>query len=337
MSFINKCFTIIRRSQKDGFNIRVDDDIVFEYFDKNNNLNSSTSMNLDVPLDFTNYYFSLDKDDNIYGIYKDNSLKMISFDKDSNNFSVKDILTYNYKKFNIMFPYINVINGNIHILYYVFNNNSTNACALFHHYHHNGVWVENKIDFVNHIALDNFIVIFSQDSPVIFYFNLVNGYEEVFFSRFNLSTFSWSTPVQITKSKKNKLYLSVLKDNMNFYHLTFCENIDNGYCVRYINGYLNEDKLDVNLSTYITDPSTCMYPTLLKHNSTLYLMWVNFNKLYTSVSHDLGKTWSEHIVDELSVEGDFTRSNFFSNYVEDAPYNSTGVFITYNEIGIIGF
>ena len=56
--------------------------------------------------------------------------------------SKKDILTYDSKKFDIMFPYINVINNSIHIIYYVYNNNSTNTCALFHHYYNNGVWIE---------------------------------------------------------------------------------------------------------------------------------------------------------------------------------------------------
>ncbi|MGL6107667.1 hypothetical protein [Romboutsia sp.] len=337
MSFINKCFTIIRRSQRDVFNIRLDNDIVFDYFDKDNNFISSKTLKSSTPIDFTNCYFTLDKYDTVYGIYKDNSLKIIEINKGSSDFSSREILTYNYKKFSISFPYINVIDGNIHILYYVFNNNSNNTCALFHHYSHNGVWIENKIDFINHIVLDKFTVVLSQDSPIVFYFNLVDGYEEVFFSRFNISTFSWSNPVQITNSNKNKLYLSVLKDSMNFYHLTFCENTDNGYSVKYINGYLNENKLEINVSTYITGPSTCMYPTILKYDSALYLMWVNYQRLYTSVSNDLGKTWGEHDVDEFSVEEDFTRANFASNCIDDLPYNPTGVFTTYSTIGIIGF
>ena len=337
MSFINKCFTIIRCSNKDMFNIRLEDSIIFDHFDKDNNFISSASLDTNVPIDFSNCSFTLDKYDNIYGIYRDNSLKLIELDRVNNKVSQKDILTYNYKKFNVIFPYVNIIDNNIHILYYVYNNNSTNTCALFHHYNHNGVWTENKIDFINHICLDNFTVVWSQDSPIVFYFNLVNGCEEVFFSRFNSSTFTWSDPVQITKSKKNKVYLSVLKDSMNFYHITFCESENNGYSIKYINGYLNEHTFDVNILSKITDCSTHMYPSLLKNKNSLHLMWVNYQKLYSCESIDLGKTWSEQLIDEFSIREDFTRTKFLSNYIDDLPYNCTSVFTTYKDVGLLGF
>ncbi|HSQ88156.1 hypothetical protein [Romboutsia sp.] len=336
MSFINKCSTIIRRSSKDMFNFYLDEKLVYDYFDKESNLIYSTPL-IDSYIDFTNSYFTLDKDDSLYGIYIDNALKLFEIPKNSNNFTKRDILTYNYKKFNVLFPYIKKFNDDIHILYYVHNNNANNTCALFHHYNHNGVWTENKIDFINHIVLNDFVVLWVQQSPIVFYFNLVDGYEEVFLSRFNYNTLTWSNPTQITNSKKNKIYLSVLKDSMNFYHLTFCENIDNGYAVKYINGYLMDNKLDVNISTYITSPSTCMYPSLIKNKSYLYLMWVNYGKLNTSLSTDLGKTWSEHEVDEFSIEEDFTRARFISNYKDDLSYNVTSVFTTCDDVGILGF
>ena len=49
-------------------------------------------------------------------------------------------------------------------------------------------------------------------------------------------------------------------------------------------------------------------------------MWVNFGKLYTSFSEDLGKTWSDPKIDEFSLEENFIRANFYSNYKEDLSY-----------------
>ncbi len=336
MSFINKCSTIIRRADKEIFKFDTDNNIKLEHYDKFNNLISSNSFNEFKDIDFTNCSFCLN-DDNIYGIYKNNGIKMIHIPKGSCNIFKKDILTYDSKQFDIMFPYINLKNNSIHILYYVYNNNSSNTCALFHHYYNNGVWTENKIDFISHIILDNFTVLWSQNTPIVFYLNLVNGCEEVFFSRFNASTLSWSNPCQITNSKKNKLYLSVLKDSMNFYHLTFCECIDNGYAVKYMNGYLSENNLDINNSIYVSGPSTCIYPSLVKQKSTIYLMWVNYNKLYTSISNDLGKTWSEHEIDETSLDEDFCRCNFISEYSDDLSYNTTSIFTINDDITILGF
>lgn len=337
MSFINKGSTIIRRSNKELFKFTIDNNIKIDYYDTNNNLLSSNTVAGLKGMNFTNCYFSLCNNDDIYGVYNQNGIKMLHIPKGYSIPTKKDLFNYDYNKFNIIFPYINVVNNDIHIIYFVYNNNSTNTCALFHNYNHNGIWIENKIDFISHIVLDNFSVLWVQNSPIVFYFNLVNGCEEVFFSRFNYSTLTWSSPCQITNSHKNKLYLSVLKDNMNFYHLTFCENIDNGYAVKYMNGYLSENKFDINTSNYVSGPSTCIYPTLVKHNSYLNLMWVNYNKLYTACSDNLGKTWSEHEIDDNSLDEDFCKSKFISNYSNDLSYNTSSVFSINNEISIIGF
>ena len=103
------------------------------------------------------------------------------------------------------------------------------------------------------------------------------------------------------------------------------------------NGYLSENKFDINTSNYISGPSTCIYPSLVKHNSYLNLMWVNYNKLYTAYSDNLGKTWSEHELDDNSIDEDFCKSKFISNYSDDLSYNTTSVFTINNDISIIGF
>ncbi len=337
MSFINECSTIIRFSNKYTCNIYNDSGIKFDYFDEYNNLISSNLLSNSSDFDFTKSYFNLGINDNIYGVYKDTSLNLVEVNNNCSEIIKKELLTFNHKKFDIIFPYIKIIDNDIHILYYVYNNNSSNTCALFHHFRHNKIWTENKIDFINHVVLNDFKVLWTNDTPIVFYFKLINGCEEVFSSRFNHSTLSWSTPIQLTNSGLNKLYLSVLKDNMNFYHLTFCEEINNGYSVKYINGYLNEYSLDVNISAYISDSCACMFPSLMKHNSMLYIMWIDNNRLYNCISNDTGKSWSEPNLDEFSLDYNFTRANFLSNCEDDHKYSSTNVFTILKNIELIGF
>ena len=172
--------------------------------------------------------------------------------------------------------------------------------------------------------------------PTIFYFNLVDGCEEIFASRFNLGTFTWNEPVQITNTGKSKIYLSGIRDNINFYHLSFCENDGNGYAVKYINGYLNENKFTLNIYSSLSQPSTCMYPSIIKVDNTLFISWVNFNNLFTSSSKDFGESWSIPEIDEYSTEDKFIRSLFCSNYEEDLKYNVSHVFSTLNDVGILG-
>lgn len=336
MSFINECSTIIRRSSKEMFNFCSQKSLYYNYFDMNGDLVFSNNI-INKSLNFTDYYFTLDFNDDIYGIYKDDSLKMFEISNKNNKFSTYDVLTYDNNNFDVLFPSVKKLNNTTHIFYYVMSNNSSNTCALFHHYNDGTSWVENKIDFIDFIVLNNYVVSWTLDSPTIFFLNLVNGYEEVFFSRFVKDSLTWTNPVQITNSNKNKVYLSILKDDMNFYHISFCENIDNGYSIKYINGYITDKSFSLISSTYVTGPSACMFPSFIKHSSTLYIMWVNFNRLNTSYSNDLGKTWSEHEIDEFSVEEDFTRALFFSNYKEDISYSVSSVFTSINDIAILGF
>lgn len=336
MSFINGSCSIIRRNDKSMFYMNLDKDgLYYNQYDKNGDLIDKKRLFDNKNLDFTKYSFSLDKDNNIYCIYCDKSLEVLKCNNKSSTFDKIESITYNYKKFGLVFPYVKYIENNPHIFYYVFNNNSINTCALFHHYKHNTYWIENKIDFINHIVLDNFTVLWNESIPTIFYFNLVNGCEEVFASRFNMGTFTWSNPIQLTNSGRNKLYLNAIKDNINFYHLCFCEYDKNGYAVKYINGYLNENKFNLKSSTYVSEPSTCMYPSLVKNKSKLSIFWVNQNKLFTSTSND-SLIWSRPNIDEYSLEEEFIRSSFYSNYKDDLEYNVNQVFSTLNDVAILG-
>lgn len=337
MSFINERCAIIRRSDKDMFYMYLGNDgLYYNYYDADGCIVHKGKLISDMDLDFTKYSFSLDKDDNIYCIYCDNSLQILECKNNSFIFTKTEYITYNYKKFGVAFPYVKYIENNPHIFYYVFNNNSNNTCALFHHYKHDDYWIENKIDFINTIMLDNFTVLWNEVAPTIFYLNLVNGCEEIFSSRFNLGTFTWSEPVQITNTGHNKLYLNVIRDSINFYHFCFCEYENNGYLVKYINGYLNEKKFNLKTLAYLSEPSTCIYPSLVKVDSKLYVSWVNFNKLFTSSSTSCGTSWSKPIIDEFSKDDKFIRSTFFSNYKDDLKYNVSHVFSTLDDVGILG-
>ena len=337
MSFINQNSFIIRKSNKHLVNIYFTNNLCLDFYNSSNELTHSTTLTNFIPSQSSYINFTLSNNDLIQGIYKKDNLKLLSISNSDNSISQCDLLSYNNKKFNIIFPFFKNIDNSYHILYYLYNNSSRNTCVLFHHYCTNGVWIENKIDFINHIVLDNFTVLWSNNSPIVFYFNLVNGFEEVFFSRFNINSSTWSKPCQITSSKKHKIYLSVIKDSMNFYHITFCENIDNGYSVRYLNGFLNDLGFSFETDLFITGSSSCMYPSLIKENNKLNLMWVNFNRLYTCSSDDFGTTWSDHSIDEISIENDFTMSKFLSNYKEDSCFNLSNTFNIYKSIDILGF
>ncbi len=327
MAFVNKYSSIIRRSNKSIVNIYEDEKIFFNFYDENNNLIKSKTLSKNI--DLSTLHFSLTKNDEIIGLYDDNSLKMIKIDK-NDDITNQVVINYDSNQFKTIFPYIEKIDDEVHIFYYVYSLNSDDTLAFFHHYQKDGFWTENNIDFINNFIIDKFTIIFEKNTPIAFYLNIVDGFEEVFYSRFNKKTLKWSKPYQITNSNKNKLYLSVMKND--FFNITFLEKDDVGYRVRYLKF---KDKIIKSKS--ITDSSLYMYPSLLEYNKTLYIMFCDNNRIYNSKSMDNCDTWSEISLDTYSLENDFCKSYFLSNYEDDKSYNCTNVFSVYKNLDILGY
>ena len=247
--------------------------------------------------------------------------------------------SFDYEKFAVCFPFIKYIDDNIHMFYYVYSPKFTNSAVIFHQYKNNeGQWIENQIDFVNFNILNQFYIVFNYNIPTIFYLNLVDNYEQVFYSTFDYNNLSWSNPIQLTNTASNKLYLNILKiPDSDMYHLVFCENTNDQYSVKYLNFNVKDNILVQNISCFITEPSLYTFPSLIMENSILYCMWVSFDKLFTSFSKDFGKTWSKPVCDETSVSEYFLRTNIHSNVDDDLIYKDLYLFTTMNTLSILGF
>lgn len=336
MTFINDYETLVRTSKKELFNFRCANKVIVNVLDDVDNVKKTFTL-CDKRISYINASFDIDNEDNIYGIINDDNGKVLSSKYTDSEFITSTLFKYDVNRFGISYPYMKKINNSTHVFYYVNSNDNNSISALYHHYKYEDTWFENKIDFIYHTVLNNFVVLWEKNTPIIYYYNLVNGCEELFVCIFNINKKSWGNPIQITNSRKSKMYLSVAKDCLNFYHIVYSENANGAYAVKYINGYLNERSFKGNDSKYITGPSTCSFPNLTILRDRIYIMWVQYNKLYTSYSDDVGKTWSEHSIDEYSIEEDFIRYNFKSNFINDKPYNTDCVFSTKNPIGILGY
>lgn len=339
MTFINNASNLLRRSNKDIFYIFNNEGLYYNYYDQNNRLTKQNILISNNVLDYTQFYFTIDNFDKIYGIITDNSIKIVECENASDIFLLKENFSFDYEKFCVCFPYIKYINNTTHMFYYVYSPKFTNCAIIFHQYRDKeGKWIENQIDMINFNMLNKFHIVFNDDIPTMFYLNLVDGFEEIFYSTFNFENLKWSTAKQLTNTKNNKLYLNILKDtDNNLYHIIFCENIQNQYCIKYMNYIIKNQTLIENTSCFLNEPSLYTFPCLILENSILYAMWVSFEKLYTSFSKDLGKTWSKAICDETSISEIFLRTHVNSNTQDDLIYNDIDLFTTINNLSILGF
>lgn len=115
MAFVNKYSSIIRRSNKSIVNIYEDEKIFFNFYDENNNLIKSKTLSKNI--DLSTLHFSLTKNDEIIGLYDDNSLKMIKIDK-NDDITNQVVINYDSNQFKTIFPYIEKIDDEVHIFYY---------------------------------------------------------------------------------------------------------------------------------------------------------------------------------------------------------------------------
>lgn len=335
MSFINRTDALIRKSNNHIAKFNLDNNLIYHNID--NNLNESYSCKvLDGLYSFADINLDINNDDSIYGLVNDKKGKLINLHIKDDSIDKTTLIKYDNKQFTIKFPYIKNILGDTHVIYFSINQKYINLSALVHIYIKDSIPIKSNIDFIKNNIINNFVVTWNNNTPSIFYFKLLNGYEELFVSTFNSNTLSWSNPLQITNSHKHKIYLSVIKCRDNSYHIAFSENNEYKYYYRYINGYFKYNKFCVNNSNLIKTNIMCLFPNIIEYNSILYAQWIEFHDLYISNSIDLGRTWSKPILENSISAFPFMRYDFKSNNYEDYNKTASTIFCGKNDFKILG-
>lgn len=275
MSFINKTNILIKKNNNDLYYFDLDKDIVFTKISNKTNTLISKKL-FDGDYSFVDIWLDTNEKDNIYGVINDKKGKILNLTLEKDNVDTHTIIKYDYKNFIIKFPYTKHIENIKHTIYCSINKSIPLLANLIHIYEDDNIFIKNTIDFIDFNILSNFVVAYSNNKPIIFYFKLVDNFEELFVSIFDLNSYSWSNPIQITKSNKNKIYLSVLQDENNNYHIAFSENHDNKYYCKYINISLENNVLKINQESIISKDVMCLFPSIIKKNSTLYIQWVEY-------------------------------------------------------------
>lgn len=281
---------------------------------------------------FVDLWVDINEYDEIYGIVNNSDGELIYIFIKGNKIYRTNLLKYDNRKIVIKYPYINKINEDIHILYYSNNIEYGREQNLVHYFKKNGVWTEHVIDKFKSWILTNFCVLFDNEIPTVFYFKMVKGTEEIFASTYNVDLNKWSESIQLTNSRKNKVYLSAIKDSNGKYHLTYSENnMDRYYCM-YLQVDINKGSVKVKKNNIIKRTIECTFPQIFRSNWLVQVKWVSYNSLFTSYSKDHGTSWSgEERIDE-AISKNFVRCNYSSNYKEDKDHNMLVTFVDENTL-----
>ena len=323
MSFIDKTNIVIKKNNNDLYYFDIDKDIVLTKINNKNDILLPKIL-FTGDYSFVDIWLDTNEKDNIYGIINDKKGKILNLNIEEDNIDKHTMIKYDYKNFIVKFPYTKHISNIKHTIYYSINKSIPLLANLIHIYEDDNIYVKNTIDFIDYNILSNFVVAYSNNRPIIFYFKLVDKFEELFVSTFDLNSRSWSKPIQITKSNKNKIYLSVLQDENSNYHIVFSENNDNKYYCKYVNISLENNFLKINQESIISKDVMCLFPSIIKENSTIYIQWVEYFDLYICKSCDLGISWSKPIMDKNISNQPFIRYQYISDNITSifAPKNN---------------
>ena len=306
MTFINEVKMILKKSNGNLAILNIDGGIKYELL--NNNLSKILNKKIyDGNFSYINTWFDINKDDSIYGIIDNNKGNLIKININDDIISNSTLIKYDYKNFIIKFPYIKILDNENHIIYFSINK-------------------KNKIDLINYNIMSNFVVTWNNNIPSIFYYNRVNGFEELFVSTFDLNNLNWTYPLKLTNSEKSKIYLDVIKDINNNYHIVYSENNNLKYHCQYLKLEINNTNFKILESSLIKNNIMCLFPTLLIQSSNIFIQWVEYHNLYICKSINLGKTWSKSNKNNSISDCTFLRYYYKSNCKLDNNYNLSYIF-----------
>lgn len=335
MPFHQRFEHILLKSNDYIYKLNLNSNIVLNNFNPNMQLVSSNNI-LNGQHKFNSLWFDIDEKDNIYGLVNTDDGILLYIYITSKYIFKNILLNYGPDISSIKFPYIKKLNNVTHIIYYEISNILPHFCKLIHYYQSSNKWIKNIIDTTHYNVLSNFNIKFIKSEPAIFYLKIINGYEQLFTSEFNLETSLWSNPQQITHSNNKKIYLSCVTDKSGFYHIVFSENKNDKYLCMYITGFFKKGKFNVTKCCSSNNTIACMFPNISVINDNIYIQWIEYNHLYTTYSNNYGSTWTPCKLNNSSCINSFQGYNFKFNKPPNCSYNTEIFFALCNSVKPLG-
>ncbi len=340
MAFINHVETIIKKSNKDTLVFYTHkNDLMLKTFIHNKGWLDLKKIVSDIISNQFN--IQIDENDEIYGVANNLHGELLYLYTDNNlDIKYKKLFDYDNEKYIIKYPYIIKNGDNINVFYYIRDIKDYRVWSILSHYFDGDKWENSNVEFIESYPIINpFIVTKYNDDLNIFYFNKVDDKEEVFYNTFNYNSKQWSESQRLTNTKNKKIYLDVLKDDNNLYHITWSEFINENLTIKYTNRDLNKDITEENDEIILSEQSNCSFPTIIKSGDVLWNVWAQMNKVYSSNSFDGGNTWYEPTIDNNSFKNDIIRYKFITNDKEELKtFKLNNAFgLNYPKIAFVGF
>ncbi|QXM05728.1 hypothetical protein [Crassaminicella indica] len=336
MSFANQRNILIHDRLGNLYNFRWHEEkIIYTYFDKYLKEYESDTLVDDCTLE---YDAVIDEENNVYFAYhrKDGKLVLMFL---KNGFWHKNLLGGD-RTLNIFNLNLFIYNQQVHMIYCIPANENNMCYRIYHHYYKNQEWKTFVVQDIKRKKLLNpFQIIQNEKNLIIGFYDFLNDEEQIYIKEFDQKNEQWQNALQLTSSKKEKLYLDMFMTKNKILHITYSEYFQGNLVIKYEKYKFENNKAIRLIEKVLSNPSNCSNATFIQQDEKLWIVWTEYEQVVSCFTEDDGENWSKPYLWKESKKIDFFRYKFNTNdedIKKDYQFNYT-FGKGYPEFSFIGF
>ncbi|WP_077366885.1 hypothetical protein [Anaerosalibacter sp. Marseille-P3206] len=333
MSFYNQKSSIVTDSLGNIFNLEWRDGVIIGYyFNRFEEEIEKVEIANNV---LEEYDVAIRSDDCIYLIYQGNDKHLYL----SNIFKEeKEITQITESPIPHVYNLQLLLDGDdIHIFYDILIDEGNKVYRIYHHHYNNNHWNTNIVEDTRVLNILNPINIICENEKIyIIFYDLVEN-EEIFVKTYDIFEQIWSNKTRLTYDTSSKLYLDTLLEN-NILHLTYSKYIDGNFGISYINFDISNNSFHKKVESIMSNIENCSHPILIKYLDKLWIIWLEYESIFSRYSTDDGSKWSNIYQWRESKHIDFVRYKYAEYPTKDSNKKLNYSFgKVYPDISFLGF
>ncbi len=225
----------------------------------------------------------------------------------------------------------------IHIFYNILANEEKRNYNIYHHHFANEDWNTTVVADTNVLNILNPInLIYNMGILYIVFYDLVDT-EEIFIKSYDTVKQIWNDKIRLTYDSNTKLYLDTLLEN-NTMHLTYSRYVGGNLEIVYSKFNIEGNNFNKVKESILSNRENGSYPTLVKYQDKLWVIWVEYDSLLSCYSTDNGDNWRGIYLWRETKSVDFVRYKYTTSIMKSINKKLNYSFgKIYPEITFLGF
>ncbi|MGI6705202.1 MAG: hypothetical protein ACOX6S_02710 [Clostridia bacterium] len=244
----------------------------------------------------------VDDKDHIHLIYQTKKGELRYMRYNGTRWSSQVLSSFEPTKHIIRYPTILAASQKIHVIFAMGTAFNVGLWSLFHYYWNGNAWSQYEIcRFTGGKHIGSFQIDTYEGDIHLCYRGMDEHHFQIYYTRFTEDYSIWSTPENISNSREDCAYPSLLVDDEGNIHFCWSALADANMHVYYCKKSLFSLRASFRKAEKISDGfSNCIYPILSIANRRLWVLWVQNNQIRGSSWHKERNHWgSTEMIHEI--------------------------------------